>query len=105
MNIAIGSRLLGIALLLSLAGCGPSAEQVAVDLCEKGLADRLGEQKFTVDKNAMLKAVSRPEGADIAEISATATLDPGGTLNFMCRLQYDAANPDKPPEVIYVQTN
>lgn len=105
MKIAVGSRFLFVSLLLSLAGCGPSAEQTAVDLCEKGLEERLGDQKFTVDKSTMLKAYSRPTGSDMAEISATAALDPGGPLNFLCRLQYDAANPKAPPELIYVQTN
>lgn len=105
MKIASGSRLALAGVLLSLAACTPSTEQVAVDLCEQGLKDRLGDQKFTVDKAAMAKGISRPDGSDIAEISATAILDPGGPLNFMCRLQYDTSNPKAPPTVIFVQTN
>ncbi|AVP98702.1 hypothetical protein C7S18_16565 [Ahniella affigens] len=105
MKTAMGSRFLIVALLSSLVGCGPSTEQVAVDLCEQGLKERLGDQVFTVDKQAMLKAVTSPDSSGISEISATAKLDPDGSLNFMCRLQYDPANPKKPPEVIFVQTN
>lgn len=104
MKIAVSLRFALGAVVLSLAACGESPEQVAVDLCEQGLKERLGEQSFTVDKAAMLKGVSRPAGSDIAEISATATLE-SGPLNFLCRLQYDAQNPKAPPTVIYVQTN
>ncbi len=100
-----GSRIPVVIMAVMLAGCGPSQEQAAVEACVVGLAGRLGEQEYTLDKVAMASAATRPDGPDIIEINASVNLDPGGPAPFLCRVQFDAANPKAPPTLLYVQTN
>ncbi|MBK8286791.1 MAG: hypothetical protein IPK97_19085 [Ahniella sp.] len=100
-----GSRIPVVAMVLMLAGCGQSQEQAAAEACAVGLAERLRDQKFTVDKVAMAAEAKRPDGPDIVEINATATLETGSPAPFLCRVQFDAANPKAPPTLLYVQTN
>ena len=100
-----GSRIPVLVLVVMLAGCGPTQEQAAADACVIGLAERLRDQAHTVDKVAMAAAAQRPDGPDIVEINATVNLDPGGPAPFLCRVQFDAANPKAPPTLLYVQTN
>jgi len=99
------TRWLLLGAVVGLAACTPSQEDAAAELCMKGLADRLGEQKHSVDLAAMAKAAARPDGPDIVEINAMVTLDPGGIQPFLCRVQFDSANPKAPPTLLYVQTN
>lgn len=104
-SMALVTRTLVLGGVVLLAACGQSQERAAAELCVTGLKDRLGEQSHTVDIEAMTKAAARPDGPDIVEINAMVTLDPGGAQPFLCRVQFDAANPKAPPTLLYVQTN
>lgn len=104
-SMSLVDRSLVLGAVVMLAACGQTQEHAAAELCATGLKDRLGEQVFTVDLEAMAKAAARPDGPDIVEINAMVTLEPGGTQPFLCRVQFDAANPKAPPTLLYVQTN
>lgn len=114
MNGSSRVRVLSIGLLLGasllLAGCGKSREMSAAQACLDEFGRRVQQESpgrpFSGDLEA-LAAAYKAETADIGVISAQATMDTGqaneASQKFTCRIQFDPAKSDVPPQVLLLQ--
>lgn len=107
-------RTFGVGLLVAasllLVGCSESKETLAAKACLEEFGRKVQQESpdrpFAGDI-AAIASTAKDDADGIMHLSSEAMLDAGqaneARQRFTCRVQFDPAKPDAPPEVILLQ--